>query len=160
MEGTKHQFKIWTDHKNLEYFMSAKQLNHRQAQWSLYLSQFDFLLHHRPGKSMGKPDALSWRANHRTGMDDNSNITLLTLKLFVVRMLEGLEFTGLELNILHDICKGVKSPAEEPIAKAAVHFMEGAEHQFEIWTDHKNLEYFMLAKQLNCTQAWWSLYLS
>ena len=21
------------------------------------------------------------------------------------------------------------------------HFVEGAEHQFEIWTDHKNLEY-------------------
>ena len=29
------------------------------------------------------------------------------------------------------------------------HFVEGAEHQFEIWTDHKNLEYFMSAKQLN-----------
>ncbi len=29
------------------------------------------------------------------------------------------------------------------------HFIEGAEHQFEIWTDHKNLEYFMAAKQLN-----------
>ena len=29
------------------------------------------------------------------------------------------------------------------------HFVEGAKHQFEIWTDHKNLEYFMSAKQLN-----------
>ena len=29
------------------------------------------------------------------------------------------------------------------------HFLEGAEHQFEIWTDHKNLEYFMTAKKLN-----------
>ena len=29
------------------------------------------------------------------------------------------------------------------------HFVEGAEHQVEIWTDHKNLEYFMSAKQLN-----------
>ena len=25
------------------------------------------------------------------------------------------------------------------------HFLEGAEHQFKIWTDHKNLEYFMTA---------------
>ena len=23
------------------------------------------------------------------------------------------------------------------------HFLEGAHHKFEIWTDHKNLEYFM-----------------
>jgi hypothetical protein len=40
------------------------------------------------------------------------------------------------------------------------HFVEGAEHQFEIWTDHQNLEYFMLAKQHNRRQAWWSLYLA
>ena len=37
------------------------------------------------------------------------------------------------------------------------HFLEGTEHQFEIWTDHKNLEYFMTAKKLNRRQAWWSL---
>lgn len=29
------------------------------------------------------------------------------------------------------------------------HFLEGAKHQFEIWTDHKNLEYFMKARKLN-----------
>ena len=29
------------------------------------------------------------------------------------------------------------------------HFLEGAKHKFEIWTDHKNLEYFMSAKKLN-----------
>jgi len=33
------------------------------------------------------------------------------------------------------------------------HIIEGAEHQCEIWTDHKNLEYFMMAKQLNWRQA-------
>jgi hypothetical protein len=35
LEGAVHKVKIWTDHKNLEYFMSAKKLNHRQARWSL-----------------------------------------------------------------------------------------------------------------------------
>jgi len=33
------------------------------------------------------------------------------------------------------------------------HFLEGATHLVEIWTDHKNLEYFMIAKKLNCRQA-------
>jgi hypothetical protein len=28
------------------------------------------------------------------------------------------------------------------------HFLEGACHKFEIWTDHKNLEYFMTVKKL------------
>ena len=59
LEGAKHKVKIWMDHKNLEYFMTAKKLNHRQAHWSLYLFRFDFIMHHQPGKSMGKCDVLS-----------------------------------------------------------------------------------------------------
>jgi len=31
LEGTKREFEIWTDHKNLQYFMSSQKLNHRQA---------------------------------------------------------------------------------------------------------------------------------
>ena len=46
LEGTEHQFDIWTDHKSLEYFMMAKKLNWRQPQWSLLLARFDLLLHH------------------------------------------------------------------------------------------------------------------
>jgi len=30
------------------------------------------------------------------------------------------------------------------------YFLEEATHLVEIWTDHKNLEYFMTAKKLNC----------
>jgi len=59
LEGAWHLVEIWTDHKNLEYFMTAKKLNRHQACWSLYLARFDFKLIHRPGCSMGKPDALS-----------------------------------------------------------------------------------------------------
>jgi len=31
LEGTRSKFKVWTDHKNLEYFMSNQKLNWRQA---------------------------------------------------------------------------------------------------------------------------------
>ena len=31
LEGTKYKFKVWTDHKNLEYFMKMQKLNRRQA---------------------------------------------------------------------------------------------------------------------------------
>jgi len=31
LEGAKSKFKVWTDHKNLEYFMSNQKLNRRQA---------------------------------------------------------------------------------------------------------------------------------
>jgi len=40
------------------------------------------------------------------------------------------------------------------------HFLEEDRHLVEIWMDHKNLEYFMIAKKLNCRQACWSLYLA
>jgi len=59
LEGAQSKFEIWSDHKNLEYFMSSQKLNHRQARWALYLSRFDFTLKHVPGSSMGKADSLS-----------------------------------------------------------------------------------------------------
>jgi len=61
LEGVKLKFEIWTDHKNLQYFMTSQKLNYRQARWTLYLSQFNFTLKHVPGKSMGKADRLSKR---------------------------------------------------------------------------------------------------
>jgi len=33
------------------------------------------------------------------------------------------------------------------------HFLEGAIMKFEIWTDYKNLEYFIKAQKLNRKQA-------
>jgi hypothetical protein len=33
------------------------------------------------------------------------------------------------------------------------HYLEGARHPVEIWTNHKNLEYFWVAQKLNCRQA-------
>jgi len=41
--------------------MMSQKLNHRQARWALYLSQFNFALKHVPGKSMEKADGLSRR---------------------------------------------------------------------------------------------------
>jgi len=33
------------------------------------------------------------------------------------------------------------------------HLLEGAQYKFEIWTDYKNLEYFMKVQKLNRRQA-------
>ena len=53
LEGARHPVEVWMDHKNLQYFMTVKKLNCRQAQWSLYLSRFNLALHHWPGCTMG-----------------------------------------------------------------------------------------------------------
>jgi len=99
-----HLVEIWTDHKNLEYFMTAKKLNRRQARWSLYLARFNFKLIHRPGRSMGKPDALSRRPDHGKGTSDNEDVVLLRPELIAVRALEGLHLEGLERDMLREIC--------------------------------------------------------
>ena len=63
LEGVQTKFEIWTDHKNLEYFMKVQKLNRRQARGVLYLSRFDFTLKHVAGSKMGKVDRLSRRAD-------------------------------------------------------------------------------------------------
>ena len=55
---------------------------------------------------MGKPDALSRRADHGNGASDNEDIVLLRPEFLAVRALEGVELTGVEQKILSNICRG------------------------------------------------------
>src|SRR6266568_3693632 len=77
LQGALHPIEIHTDHKNLEYFMTAKKLNRRQARWSLELANFDFTLVHKPGRTMGKADSLSRRPDFERGENDNENVILI-----------------------------------------------------------------------------------
>jgi hypothetical protein len=49
---------------------------------------------------MGKPDALSRRANHGSGQEANDNLTLLALELFRIHSLADVRLEGDECNIL------------------------------------------------------------
>ena len=69
---------------------------------------------------MGKPDTLSRRVDHRDGLNDNSDLTLLTPGFFAVRALEGLELFGEEQELLRDIHKGTREgDHKEAVAKVA-----------------------------------------
>ena len=65
-------FEIHTDHKNLEYFMTARKLTERQMRWSLILSRYTFQIVHVPGKENERADALSRRDQDmpRDGSDE------------------------------------------------------------------------------------------
>jgi hypothetical protein len=58
-KSTPHKMKVLTDHKNLEYWQSKRDLNLRQARWGERLADYDFVITYRPGKLAGKPDILS-----------------------------------------------------------------------------------------------------
>jgi len=78
LESAKFKFKIRTDHKNLEYFMKVQKLNHRQTQWALYLSRFNFTLKYVLRTKMRKADGLSRRPNWKVGIEkDNDNQVLI-----------------------------------------------------------------------------------
>ena len=126
LEGSHHKSKIWTDHKNLEYFMTAKKLNQWQARWSLYLSPFDFSLHHQPGRSMEKPDALSRHADHGDRSADNDNIMLLMPELFVIRALEGITVEGEERDVLQEICQWNHAGEQEDLVVTAAKALQEA----------------------------------
>ena len=53
LSGTNHQVKVYTDHKNLTYFTTTKELNKRQTRWSEFLSEFNFRIIYRKGKENG-----------------------------------------------------------------------------------------------------------
>ena len=44
LKGAGLPIKVLTDHRNLQYFMTTKQLSCRQACWSEYLSRFNFII--------------------------------------------------------------------------------------------------------------------
>uniref|UniRef100_A0AAY5L8U6 Gypsy retrotransposon integrase-like protein 1 n=1 Tax=Esox lucius TaxID=8010 RepID=A0AAY5L8U6_ESOLU len=59
LEGSKHPFLVWTDHRNLEYMRAARRLTPRQARWAMFFTRFVFTLTYRPGSKNVGADALS-----------------------------------------------------------------------------------------------------
>jgi hypothetical protein len=57
--GTKLPVIVYTDHKNLQYFMTSRHLNRRQARWSLFLADYNISITVRPGNQQVVSDALS-----------------------------------------------------------------------------------------------------
>ena len=136
LEGAKDWFEIWTNHKNLEYFMKAQKLNQRQARWSLYLSRFYFTLKHVAGKSMERVDSLNRRVDWAKGVErDNENQVMLKTEWIEVRAMEQL-VEGPEEEIVKKI-KEMRDKDEEVIKaveemkKVGVKMLRDEEWQIE-----------------------------
>jgi len=132
LEGVKLEFEIWTDHKNLQYFMTSQKLNHRQARWALYLSRFNFTLKHILGKSMGKANGLSRRPDWQEGVEkDNKN-----QKLVKPKWIRGVETIIEEENLKERIKRAQEGDekvvkAVEELKKAGVKTLKDKEWEIE-----------------------------
>ena len=132
LEGVKLEFKIWMDHKNLQYFMTSQKLNRRQARWVLYLSQFNFALKHIPGKSMGKADRLSKRLDWQERVEkDNED-----QKLIKPEWIKGAETIIEEGNLKERIKKVQKGDEKvvkmiEKLKRAGIKTLKDEEWEIE-----------------------------
>jgi len=104
LEGAHFKFEIWTDYKNLEYFMKVQKLNQRQARWALYLSRFDFILKHVPGTRMGKANGLSRRSDWKVGVEKDNEDQVL-IKDNWICSLQEVVIEGPEVEMLEKIKK-------------------------------------------------------
>src|SRR5882724_10650841 len=59
LEGSAHVMLMLSDHKNLEYFTTTKQLMRRQVWWLEYLSGFNYLICYHAGRLGTKPVVLT-----------------------------------------------------------------------------------------------------
>ena len=64
MEGAAHPVRVFSDHKNLEYFGQARTTSRRHARWAATLAAFDYTIIYCKGGSNGLPDALSRRYDY------------------------------------------------------------------------------------------------
>jgi len=97
-EGAERPLQLITDHKNLEYFMSKRLLNRRQARWAQFLSRFDYEIVYRPGKSNGKADALTRRPGDLPGGGDERLKTMEQVVLKPENLPEQLQILANDLR--------------------------------------------------------------
>jgi len=94
-EGAVHQIQVFSDHQNLEYFMTTKVLNRWQARWAQELAGVDFRIYYRPESQNGKPDALSRCLEYRPekgGVENQPITTVLRENHFAEPKREGRSF--------------------------------------------------------------------
>ena len=63
--GEEEPVTIYTDHQNLQSFLTKKVWNKRQIRWAQELTNYNFKIIYQPGSRGGKPDALSRRPEYR-----------------------------------------------------------------------------------------------
>jgi hypothetical protein len=78
LHSNNQPIRILSDHQNLEYFMTTKQLTRWEVHWALLISEYNFVILYRTGVSNKKADALSWKPGDKPlkGSDQTTGLVL------------------------------------------------------------------------------------
>jgi hypothetical protein len=87
IQGSPHVTKILSDYANLKYFTTKQTLTCQQAQWALFLSEYNYIIILTLGKQ-NTADALSQHPDLKEGIaTDNADRILLTPDKFRIQAL-------------------------------------------------------------------------
>ena len=75
--GARQTFEVWSDHTNLTYFKAPHKLNYKQTCQRTELTDYDFVLTHKPEKMLTKADTLSKTPQFNKGEYDNEDVTFI-----------------------------------------------------------------------------------
>ena len=84
LEWTREPFAILSDHANLQYWKSSRNLNRQTARWHADLQEYDYEIQHISGKDNISADALSRPPGVDQGKMDNQNIVVIPPKRFKI----------------------------------------------------------------------------
>ena len=122
--------KILIDHKNLEHFMSFKQLNRRQTKWTEFLAKFNFKIAYRSNVQRTKSDNLTRRSQD---LSENNNDER---QQYNHRILLKAHYLKSEVRKAIEMTLALMNEREETVASLAVMLYDLSEKKFE--TDEKS----------------------
>jgi len=64
------RFTVYTDHRALKWLLNLQDPSSRLTRWAVKLSEYDYIVEHRPGTKMQHDDVL-WRCVHLVEKDIN-----------------------------------------------------------------------------------------
>jgi hypothetical protein len=129
-KSTRHTIMILSDHKNLEYWQTKRDLYLRQAHWGEQLANNNFTITYRPGKLAGKPDILSresgdspWEGEMK--YRQNRGRILLPAQTFQVNAAEVME-----LQVDKELLKEIKlKTAMDPLMQEVITKLRNGERK-------------------------------
>jgi len=107
LEDSIYSVEMITNHKNLEYFMSTKQLSRHQARWSEFLSRFNYCIAYRLDKVDDKSNALT-RCSEDLSKEKNTfdswhqyqHQTILKTHVLDLNIVENLAFDIFNIKVM------------------------------------------------------------
>jgi len=80
LSRTTHKVKVYTDHKNLIYFITTKVLNGRQVRWAESLADYNFRIHYKKGSENARTAILSRTPDHKGNQEEASFLLFVVSK--------------------------------------------------------------------------------